>query len=297
MKKILKVLSLIMVLVLSMSVFTACETDNPEDTLKAAFEKMESLNDFDAGMNMNLKMNSAGMEISVSGEMDIKACDVKDNITAIVDGNINILGTQQKISLYIADKVMYINTGSKLKIPMDNNISEETSSESTNEKFDIPTVDLKMKTENGNKIITGIIKAEEVSKILKNAGKAMESISGEEMIPDTDNLKTSDISFTVTVNADGYISAMDLKLDAEMKEDTELSAEMNYSMTVDIKIQFNNIGKKPEITAPSDLGSYMSMEEYQNSIMQQYAGLNTGDLEGFEDTDFNLDDFNLDDLE
>ncbi len=297
MKNILKVLYLIMVLVLSISVFTACKTENPEDALKAAFEKMESLNDFDAGMDMNITMDASGMEVGVSGEMDIKACDVKNACVMSIDGSVTAFNVKQKISAYMADSMFYINVmNNKIKIPLGEGI--DITKEGTAETPDISASNLELKEENENKIITGTIKAEEFSKTITDSMKNIGTASDEEILSEIENFDLTDIIFKAVINSDGYISSLDLKFDINFKEaSSEISNELSYNLKMDIKIQFNNIGKKPEITAPSDLGSYMSMEEYQNSLMQQYAGLNTGDLEGLEDTDFNLDDFNLDDLE
>lgn len=213
-----KLLSIIMVLVLSLSCFSLTSCDKDEFTAEQleayqnytdALEKTNGLNSLEGKLDMVIKMNVQGTVQSIKYKFNMKANGLKkpDTMKMRLDGSMDLAGQTTVMDCYLVDGWSYYDmkvSGQELKFKTNLN---GTTGNSYSEMFSTGTVDLPKSL---FKKVT-VTEQADGSKLLELTlnGKQILSIFTDLTSNLGSELSASDISdatMSAVVNKDGYLS-------------------------------------------------------------------------------------------
>ncbi len=241
MKKIFKVLLCLIMLVS----ICACGGQTPKkvddkQVVIDALNKTSALNYTD--MDMNISMDFMDMKIDIP--MSTKII-IENGKPSSMTMDTEVL--EQKTLMSYVDGYMYLQLGDtkvKAKTTIEDFMEYNGNDYYLLNEDMIKTV---TKTEDGQYNITLNDEA------INEYAQSMESYTGE---VSTDNV--TDISYTLTVNKEGYVSDFNISMKI-----TASIEETSYDINTQVTCTYNNIGQTFEIKAPSDADTYdeMNMED------------------------------------
>ncbi len=245
-----KLLSIILILVLSLSCFSlvSCNKDELSGEQLAAYDayndalaKTNSLQCLDGKLDMAIKMNVQGTVQTVSYEFNMKAADVKTPATMKMrlNGTMDMVGQKVVMDCYMEDGWAYYDM-----VTMGQNMKFKTNLAGGNneysEMFNMGSVDLPKilfknvsVTENadGSKFLTLTMNGKQLLALYTDLASSI----GTEIKP----ADISDASVTATVDKDGYLSKTVVTYSMVIqgvKADTTLTVEyfnLGQSFTVE----------------------------------------------------------------
>ncbi len=253
MKNVKKAMSWLIVLVMVCSL-VGCgkETKKPtaEEVYKAAYEKVNQMNDMDATMDMDIIMTAEGESIEMGVESDILMEDInKETMRMNIGMAMDMLGMTIDIQAYYVDGYYLMELmGQKMKYVM--SLEDAMGQTSTVQEVNLEAMsEITMVEEEENRVISYKVDGTKLKEgymesILSNMeGMGMSSEEAMEAIT------FQEISGTMTVNGEGYA--------------TEISMDMSFTMEMEgtvidcqaiVEMEYHNPGQDVtvEIPDPSD---------------------------------------------
>lgn len=265
MKKI-TALALVLVMLVSLFALTSCEEKKATayTLVTDAVAKMETLDSFEADMDIKMGIDMMGVSMDVPMQYNVKAAGLKgDNPVSLSTVSMSMMGMTIKTEAYTEGEWCYITAfgeGMKMKV-----------GEGTEEYDGFSNVQSVMKalpedilsdveiTENsdGTKTVSVAVSDEKFAEIYKSFVDEMSSSA-------TDGENVSDISVTnakvsITVDKNGYVSVYSINFDMNMKLDEDgMSVEMKAS--VDMTVTYKNPGTAVTVTPPAGYQDFEEMD-------------------------------------
>jgi len=241
-------------LALAMGLCACGKKASVEDIYTAALEKQNELTDMNVKIEEKASMSYSGETVDINMNMDCKVHDAKSEDMAMdLSMEMSSMGTTLEIQMYYADGYCLMEMmGQKMKYPM--SADEAMEEGGTVGLFDVSKLS-ELKAEEGQGGDTKLTFTVDTSKLTDE-----DALVGQvkEML-ETSGLSGSSLSYTaangsMTVNKDGYISAMDMHLDCTMDIDGE-----SIDMTMDITVTYDNPGAAVEVEIP-DASEYTEID-------------------------------------
>lgn len=232
------------------------KAQDPKEIYDAASKKSQELTSVDASCVMDMNMTQGEETMDISMDMDMKITGVNtDSMRYLMDGTTSTMGQSMDTHMYYEAGYCYMDLmGQKVKYAMDlDQITEQVTQSLGSSTMDSSYMsDIKAEKDGDNQILTFTADASKMDSYAKELMGTM----GDTM----DEL--GDVEYTIksvtgesVVNKDGYFSSAKVKMDMDMTMEGE-----TVSLTMDMDVTYNNPGQDVEITAPTDLDSYMEVD-------------------------------------
>ena len=234
----------LLVAILCLVSFASCKKDTPESLYTAAKTAMDEAEGFEAKATIKMDMKMGSTSNSTTVEMDVKK-----------NGN-NMAINMEDYDIVYVDGVMYMDMGKemgkfKMELSLEDFLDEYGM---TMNSSDFPKLteddfkDIELKEDGDVRSFTLTLDAKDIKEIVD------ETVGS--MVEEGTDVDYSDISLTLTFDKDDNLLDYSLKL--KMAYTQELVGEM--SMDIEMRYEFENPGKIPTVSAPSDAADYEELE-------------------------------------
>lgn len=238
-----------MALLMLCGLLSACENGavkekTTAEKLSEAIEKTEALNSVSAQMEIEMKMGTEGLSMSIPMTIDLKCKDAKsENPTIWVKMATEMLGQSVEIEVYQEDQWVYMVAG---------DMKYKTKNEDAAEEFDysddilqeIPSQLLEgiqsVKNDNGSETVTIAIPNEMFAEIYEDL---IESLNSDDSV-ELSQIKISDAEVNITMDK-GFITKYDMSFVMEMSVES-----MATKTEAKVSITYDKPGSEVEITPP-----------------------------------------------
>ncbi len=254
-RKIISILLALTMVFATAAIMAGCGGgEDPLEVYKEAAKNMENAKDmsFDSDMNYKITYDKQDMEIKMGMKADyIKSTtDDEKDFQLKADVNMEMLGQNMDIKMYVKDKTMYMESdGTKTKQALDADAQKQVNSMLDSFKgFDISDYVKESKME-GDKLIFTVDSKKLVEAMTKKA-EGSEDVGLGQIFEGLKGADIGDTTFEATVK-DGNITSqkltMPIKLDmGAATGDSSNSQKMEGEMVYDIKDIKINTGKEIE---------------------------------------------------
>lgn len=261
MKKLRRIFCFILIftMILSLAGCSSSQESDPKKVLEDAQTKTGELTSRDLTMNMDMNINVAGESVSVGVDMDCQSAGSSDADTSqlAMTGSVNAMGMEIPMEMYYKDGCMYLNIlDQKLKqeMPLEN---AQNQIMSYAQSFALPAdayKEISMEASGSGQIISFTADGTKMTELVNTLLSSLQSQLGEEAA-----YSIQDVTGTITVNSDGYITEetlhipMSLNVSSTGDMSTELTCTMtNHNPGEEVTIDFPDFSEYVE----SDLSSF-----------------------------------------
>jgi len=225
---------------------------------KAAQAKNAELDSIDADVNAYMSMDADGQVVDMSMDVSMKMKGVKSgNMEFIMEGNMDMLGTEMPFSTFYTDGYMYTDVlGMKVKQAMPIYDAMETATGTMNmvEVDESMLTDMQMRMDGEDTVITYSLDAGKITSFV-NEMMGMEAFNE---LADSGFKVSYDITRAdgeAVIDKNGYYTREVVYLNMNMtmtETETGETAAMGYE--VDMEMNVNNPGQPVEFKLPSKEG-------------------------------------------
>ena len=257
-------IALVLVMLVSLFALTSCEEKKltAYSLVSDAVAKMETLDSFEADMEIKMGVETMGVSMDVPMQYNVKAAGLKgDNPVTFSTVSMTMMGMTMKTEAYTEGEWCYITAfGQNMKMKAGENTEEYdgyADIESVIKELPEDILSDVEITENsdGTKTVSGAVSDEKFAEIYKSFVDEMSASAAEG--EEVSEVSVTNAKVTVTVDKNGYISVYGISFDMNLKAESEgMSLEMKAS--VDMNIAFKNPGTAVTITPPA---GYQDFEE------------------------------------
>lgn len=224
-----------------------------------ATKKNAELTSMDFTYHVDMVMKQGDQSMDMSTDMDMKMDGINtDSMRMISEGTTSTAGQNVDTFMYYENGYCYMETGGqKFKYAMAIEEMSKAALQSVGganmESSYMQKVEVKK--DGDNQVLTFVGDASKMDEYVQTMMGAMGTMgTGMEGLSYT----IKEVSGEATVNSDGYISSMKMKMVIEMTMQGE-----TVSVDMDITGDYHNLGQPVEITAPADLDSYQEIDASQ----------------------------------
>ena len=215
-----------------------------------ASKKTSELKDMDLTTNVAMTMSQGDQTIDVTTAMDIQMTGVNtEDMRYLATGKTTMAGQDIDMSMYYEGGYYYMETmGQKIKYAMDmDQIMKQVKQYTENGALEAEYMkDIQAKKEGDNTILTFSVDPAKMDTYLKDV---MESMGQAMPGMDATQITIKSADGDLTVNKQGYYTAMNMVMDMEMTMQGEtIGLKMEMAATI------NEPGKTVEVTLPSTEG-------------------------------------------
>jgi lipoprotein len=257
-------IALVLVMLVSLFALTSCEEKKltAYSLVSDAVAKMETLDSFEADMEIKMGVETMGVSMDVPMQYNVKAAGLKgDNPVTFSTVSMTMMGMTMKTEAYTEGEWCYITAfGQNMKMKAGENTEEYdgyADIESVIKELPEDILSDVEITENsdGTKTVSVAVSDEKFAEIYKSFVDEMSASAAEG--EEVSEVSVTNAKVTVTVDKNGYISVYGISFDMNLKAESEgMSLEMKAS--VDMNIAFKNPGTAVTITPPA---GYQDFEE------------------------------------
>lgn len=250
----LKKLSMFMMAAVLIAVFSACsvtgkEKLTAEEIYKKAAEKQQEVTTADMDVIYTVNMSSAGESTQMDMNMKIRSdLSDKDNIKLGVSSEISAPGTESiNMNYAYIDNMIYVDTaGLKYKSAVSAADAEKiTGSTSANNIFAIENIiDAELTKDGDDSIVTFQFDEKAFNDIMKDN---MGALAGAEGV----SYNFTEFSGRAVIDKDYNMKSVKLMMGFTLSEN-----ETEVTISADVDVNINSVGKPVSISAPSDAENY-----------------------------------------
>ena len=229
MRKILSAV-LAVCMLLSVMLLTSCG-ETPESLINGAVLNMAQLESMEANVDMEVKMNMMGVDVSVPIDMHLAMADVKSGKpVAAIDAEMSMMGETVAMNMYMdGSEWAYLTVAG------------------VSYKANLADAEI-VKNEDGSKSVALLITADKFSEVY--GADVMEGLTATA----GDSVTMKDVTVVITVK-DGYIVEYDMAFDMDMTvEGKDVSASM------DMKIHYLNAGQTVTVNPPAGYQDFPELD-------------------------------------
>lgn len=260
--------------VITAILFTSCKTLTSYQAFSEAMEKTESLDSAEYTVKTKIKTKIGEMEITMPINYSVKASGLKSE-SPIFSGSMSMdLGfSTVEASIYNSGKYAYVSTsGMKIKMDISSDKGKDFDLSSIQEEFmaNLSEDALKdvvfVQNDDGSKTMDIELTAEQFNQFFKEVYDSVyDQLIGDEESDVKADIKLENTKLSIVINGDGYISKYALSYDMTVNVVVD-GEESSVFASVTSEIEFINPGQPVEVTPPSDIDKYVSLEEATESF-------------------------------
>lgn len=243
-----KFLALLTAAVLAVSM-TACasQPSDPKALYKEAVAKTGKLESIDMDMKVTMDMTAAGENVTITTTTGIQLDQSASTPKLAMKSNVEMPGQGNvELMMYYADGYLYLESnGQKIKQAASSEDALSGAAGMAVEEIEEQAFkDLKMDTKDGVTTITFTADGAQMTEYVQTL------LTSSQTVATADELKISDVTGTVTVNKDQYITGMTMNIPLTM---TVSGQEVTCNMA--LEITYKNPGQPVNIDFP-DFSEY-----------------------------------------
>lgn len=260
--------------VITAILFTSCKTLTSYQVFSEAMEKTESLDSAEYTVKTKIKTKIGEMEITMPINYSVKTSGLKSE-SPVFSGSMSMdLGfSKVEASIYNSGKYAYVSTsGMKIKMDISSDEGKNFDFSSIQEEFmanlseDVLKDVVFVQNDDGSKTMDIELTAEQFNQFFKEAYDSVyDQLIGDEESDVKADIKLENTKLSIVINGDGYISKYALSYDMTVNVVAD-GEESSVFASVTSEIEFINPGQPVEVTPPSDIDKYVSLEEATESF-------------------------------
>ena len=251
-------------MLVSLFALTSCEEKKltAYSLVSDAVAKMETLDSFEADMDIKMGIETMGVSMDVPMQYNVKAAGLKgDNPVTFSTVSMTMMGVTMKTEAYTEGEWCYITAfGQGMKMKAGENTEEYdgyADIESVIKEIPEDILSDVEITENsdGTKTVSVAVSDEKFTELYQSLVDEMSAsaMEGEAVL----DVSVTNANVTVTVNKDGYVSVYGVSFDMNLKVESE-GASVETVSSVDMTITYKNPGTAVTVTPPA---GYQDFEE------------------------------------
>ena len=254
--------ALVICILLVLASFASCGKEmTAYELVSSAVEKSSSLNDIELEQKVDMKLDMMGMSMDIPITMTMKGKSINtDSPILYSDITTSMMGTTVDSIVYIESGYVYLTTlGESYKMSLSEVADEYDIGKDLTAVFYCPGESVfegveAVKNEDGSRTVTLVMTQEDYIAAYR---PYYDSLMGEIGLDGDASL--SDISVSLTVNKDGYLSTYKMSCAIAMTL-TEMGMDVAVTATIDTEINFVNIGGNVTITPPEGYQGFTALE-------------------------------------
>lgn len=235
--------------VLAFSV-AGCAKKDPRELYTEAVKKNQELSGMDMTSVMKMTMTQGEQSVDISMDMGIQMADINtDKMKYVAKGTTSLMGQDIETSMFYTDGYYYMDMmGQKIKYAMDmDELMKQVQQYTENGTLEAEYMkDIQAKKDGDNTILTFSADPAKMDTYLKDVmgsmGQVMPGMDAAQV-----TIKSADGD--LTVNKQGYYTAMNMVMDMEMTMGSE-----TIGLKMDMAATINEPGKTVEVTLPDTEG-------------------------------------------